>query len=465
MVKNTNTLEVTSDNNERRPSAVSIKLNDEDHIVSPSAEVTPRSSLQGGEGEEHLHEEELTEKNTFLEVDNNKGYKTLSIFRCYTSPVYRRLVSGVSSSKLGESASNLDLDSLEEENAPTPPVDVEDKKEKSPENAKKKFADKKKEKEPKFKADVAPFGKFEKYDLKPLNTGNRRSSIEAPAPLDEFLQLPAKSASMHNGSVCNSDFKSAMGSPQNNPENGNDPQPLTLPPRSDTQSKGKILVTEEHGGVPEELCTTLMVRNIPNKYSQRMLQDVFTNFGFDNTFDFLYVPADFFHRLNLGYCFINFKKPEFAQQFAHIFQGYHLPAFKSKKKIQISLANTQGFLPNIEKLEHTALCSQFVSPEFHPICVDPETGLERPFLSFFPGYKPPPASRLEDPAAWAEHDAKWVRNWEGSLYPPVWVNDNDGTTKNKIPSNSPAATPPNGGGRGGGRGRNNNHHRNRGSYM
>jgi hypothetical protein len=120
-------------------------------------------------------------------------------------------------------------------------------------------------------------------------------------------------------------------------------------------------------------------------------------------------------------------------------QDYHLPAFKSKKKIQISLANTQGFYPNITKLEHTALCSQYVSPEFHPICVDPATGLERPFLSFFPGYQAPPKSRVEDPAYWAAHDANWQKQWEGdTLYPPVFVNQTNHGNKAQ-PTFSPAA--------------------------
>ena len=187
--------------------------------------------------------------------------------------------------------------------------------------------------------------------------------------------------------------------------------------------KGEVvLVTEEHGGIPEAACTTIMLRNIPNKYSQRMLLEVFTNFGFDETFDFLYVPADFAHRLNLGYCFVNFKTPAYAQQFARVMQDYNLPAFKSKKKIQISLANTQGFQANILKLEHTALCSDYVSPEFHPFCVDQDTGIERPFLSYFPNYVPPPKSRVTDPEYWAKQDAKRERAWQGdSIFPPVYV--------------------------------------------
>lgn len=72
----------------------------------------------------------------------------------------------------------------------------------------------------------------------------------------------------------------------------------------------------------------IQVRNIPNKYTQRMLVLLFKSQGFDKTFDFLYLPVDFNTRLNVGYCFVNFTKPRYAQQFAKRFHGANLPQFK-----------------------------------------------------------------------------------------------------------------------------------------
>lgn len=423
----------------------------------------------------------VKEHNTFLEVDQG-GSKTLSIFRCYTSPVYRRLFSSATSSALGGGESTADLGALEE-NSPsnksshtlgcgmsTHSLSVrkktsglgsvceenearDDSPGKAAETAKKsadaklpKKDSKRKSKKDKNKLvpDLEPFGNFDKgFHLNPLNSG-RRGSMEPPAPLDDIPLHPSpRNAEARKSS---DGFHSANGSPAEGKKLAEVKDlklDLHLSGGDTTRSQKtpkKVLVKEEHGGVPEEMCTTIMVRNIPNKYSQRMLEEVFVNFGFGGTFDFLYVPADFFHRLNLGYCFVNFKKPEYAQAFAKIMQDYHLPAFKSKKKIQISLANTQGFYPNVQKLEHTALCSQYVSPEFHPICVDPATGEERPFLSFFPGYQAPPKSRMEDPEYWAEHDANWQQQWEGeTLYPPVFVNQTNQNGGKSQPTFSPAA--------------------------
>ena len=50
--------------------------------------------------------------------------------------------------------------------------------------------------------------------------------------------------------------------------------------------------------------TTVMIRNIPNRYSRETLVEVFQDFV--GTFDFFYLPIDAVARANIGYAFINF---------------------------------------------------------------------------------------------------------------------------------------------------------------
>ena len=51
--------------------------------------------------------------------------------------------------------------------------------------------------------------------------------------------------------------------------------------------------------------TTLMIRNIPNKYTQKILMQTIDGQGFYGKYDFFYLPIDFKNRCNVGYAFIN----------------------------------------------------------------------------------------------------------------------------------------------------------------
>ena len=94
--------------------------------------------------------------------------------------------------------------------------------------------------------------------------------------------------------------------------------------------------------------TTVMLRNIPNKYSRDMVLDVLHKSGYRCKYNFFYLPIDFRNRCNLGYCFINFDRTETAEAFMTQFHNYKLPGFNSQKVCQVGLARVQGQHENIE---------------------------------------------------------------------------------------------------------------------
>ena len=57
------------------------------------------------------------------------------------------------------------------------------------------------------------------------------------------------------------------------------------PPRT----RNSPIVTPTH----EDIKTTVMLRNIPNKYTQKMLLDVINESGFSGKYNFFYLPIDF----------------------------------------------------------------------------------------------------------------------------------------------------------------------------
>merc|ERR1719499_2725554 len=90
-----------------------------------------------------------------------------------------------------------------------------------------------------------------------------------------------------------------------------------------------------HGSVPKSLNlaeefsktpmdaqpTTMMLRNIPNRYTQLELIEELGTLGFAGSFDFLYSPTDFGTMGNVGYAFINFVSPEWAAQCQRDLEG------------------------------------------------------------------------------------------------------------------------------------------------
>lgn len=60
--------------------------------------------------------------------------------------------------------------------------------------------------------------------------------------------------------------------------------------------------------------TTIMIKNIPNKYDQiSLLREI--NINHMGKYDFLYLPIDFKNNANVGYAFINFVHPLFIIDF------------------------------------------------------------------------------------------------------------------------------------------------------
>ncbi|KAF4655632.1 hypothetical protein FOZ61_007476 [Perkinsus olseni] len=128
--------------------------------------------------------------------------------------------------------------------------------------------------------------------------------------------------------------------------------------------------------MPAEKKTTVMLRNIPNKYTQRMLLDVIRARGFDTKFNFFYLPIDFRNRCNMGYAFVNFINHDAAMEFMNAFEGYKLEGFNSLKVCQTGFSRIQGLDANINHYRNSPV--NYVSiPEYRPLWF--VEGKEMPF--------------------------------------------------------------------------------------
>ena len=91
--------------------------------------------------------------------------------------------------------------------------------------------------------------------------------------------------------------------------------------------------------------TTVMLRNIPNKYTRSGLLSALVERGFDpagGDCNNLYLPMDAGSGCNLGYAFLNFTTHDRALAFMQQFDGVRLPSAGSRKVCSVVWANKQG---------------------------------------------------------------------------------------------------------------------------
>ena len=99
--------------------------------------------------------------------------------------------------------------------------------------------------------------------------------------------------------------------------------------------------------------TTLIIRNIPNKYTISLLLDELKT-NFENKFDILYLPQDYINNSNLGFGFINFVNHMHLILFYEEFVGKKWNCFNSKKRCQLAYSKYQG-KNELMKYIHTKL--------------------------------------------------------------------------------------------------------------
>ncbi|WCJ38605.1 terminal EAR1-like 1 [Euphorbia peplus] len=102
--------------------------------------------------------------------------------------------------------------------------------------------------------------------------------------------------------------------------------------------------------------TTVMIKNIPNKYSQKLLLNMLDNHCIEcneqiaegcgeqplSSYDFVYLPIDFNNKCNVGYGFVNMTSPQATLRLYKAFHHQHWEVFNSRKICEVTYARVQG---------------------------------------------------------------------------------------------------------------------------
>ena len=87
--------------------------------------------------------------------------------------------------------------------------------------------------------------------------------------------------------------------------------------------------------------TTLMIKNIPNKFNQEYILNII-NQNFKGTFDVFVLPTDINKFKNFGYAFINFTSSYYIPYFYFMFNGNMWFGTNSQKICELAYSKVQG---------------------------------------------------------------------------------------------------------------------------
>ncbi|XP_068664968.1 protein MEI2-like 2 isoform X2 [Aristolochia californica] len=107
----------------------------------------------------------------------------------------------------------------------------------------------------------------------------------------------------------------------------------------------------------EDTRTTLMIKNIPNKYTSKMLLAAIDE-NHQGTYDFLYLPIDFKNKCNVGYAFINMISPSHIIPFYQAFNGKKWEKFNSEKVASLAYARIQGKAALVTHFQNSSLMNE-----------------------------------------------------------------------------------------------------------
>eukprot|EP00931_Biecheleriopsis_adriatica_P062941 TRINITY_DN38039_c0_g2_i1.p1 TRINITY_DN38039_c0_g2~~TRINITY_DN38039_c0_g2_i1.p1 ORF type:complete len:426 (-),score=64.35 TRINITY_DN38039_c0_g2_i1:23-1300(-) len=140
-------------------------------------------------------------------------------------------------------------------------------------------------------------------------------------------------------------------------------------PQPGVSSSPQQLPKEPSGGSRksfEPWMTTIVVRNIPARYTQERLLEIWEP---DGSYNFLYLPYSVRQKRGAGYVFINFCTHEAAVAFWQKVQGTRLPGCEHLKCVDIAVADVQGLEENLRYWSNRKL-GRISNSNFLPIVLD-----------------------------------------------------------------------------------------------
>lgn len=172
--------------------------------------------------------------------------------------------------------------------------------------------------------------------------------------------------------------------------------PVPSSRRSKTKAATDTLLSTAEASMPDSASaedsnrlTTVMLRNLPNRYTREMLLQMLDSEGFEGRYTFVYLPIDFKTHSGLGYAFVDLVTPQDALRLRQQFEGFSRWLIQSEKVCSVgwSAPAQQGLHAHVDRYRNSPVMHFSVSDEWKPAVFS--NGQRVPF--------PPPTRRLRAP--------------------------------------------------------------------
>lgn len=112
---------------------------------------------------------------------------------------------------------------------------------------------------------------------------------------------------------------------------------------------------------------TLIMQNIPNRYSRTMLLELFDDSGYQNLYNLVYLPTDFMTSVNFGYAFVHFISSKVASRFKNEFHGFIGWNCNSSKVCSVDFCAEQCGLDSlIKRYQNCPVMHELVPDDYKP---------------------------------------------------------------------------------------------------
>lgn len=145
----------------------------------------------------------------------------------------------------------------------------------------------------------------------------------------------------------------------------------------DIQRDGNRQVDKPPTGT--EYFTTVMLRNVPNKYTREMLIQLMDSEGFAGKYAFVYLPVDFKTHVGLGYVFVDMTSPSQAQEVRSHFEGFSQWGLPTDKVCNVSwsVPQQQGLDAQVQRYRNSPVMHESVPESWKPLLF--QRGVRVPF--------------------------------------------------------------------------------------